>query len=73
MRGSVSYKVSIALIVSLFCCSTRSPAQTVTGSMTGTVVDPDGGVIPGVSVKLVSDTSGVVRVALTNDLSLIHI
>ena len=67
MRGSVSYKVSIALIVSLFCCSTRSPAQTVTGSMTGTVVDPDGGVIPGVSVKLVSDTSGVVRVALTND------
>jgi hypothetical protein len=63
----VSYKVSAALVASLLFCTTPSSAQTVTGSIAGTVMDPDGGVIPRVSVKLVSESTGTVREALTND------
>src|SRR5215471_798767 len=42
-------------------------AQTVTGSITGTVIDPDGGVIPRVTLKLVSASTGAVRDATSND------
>jgi hypothetical protein len=42
-------------------------AQTVTGSIAGTVVDAQGGVIPGASLTLVSESTGAVRASTSND------
>jgi len=63
----VSFRLSAALVATLCLCTARLSAQTVTGSMTGTVMDPDGGVIPGVSLKLISESTGLVRETVSND------
>src|SRR5882672_1170998 len=42
-------------------------AQTVTGSMSGTVVDATGQVIPGANVTVVHENSGEERLTVTND------
>jgi hypothetical protein len=63
----VILKFSAALLAGLFCCAATLSAQTVTGSITGTVVDSGGGVIPHVSLKLVSGATGAVREATSND------
>ena len=59
--------VSAALLGSLLCFTGNLAAQTVTGSIAGTVVDPDGDVIPGVSIALISESTATVRDALTNE------
>jgi len=41
-------------------------AQTITGSISGTVSDANGGVIPGATVTLVSEKTGQKRSAVTN-------
>ena len=43
-----------------------SPAQDVTGSITGSVVDSAGSVIVGANVKLISEQTGAVRAETTN-------
>ena len=48
-------------------------AQSITGSISGTVVDPNGGVVPGATITLTNKNVGDSRVVATNDLSLIHI
>ena len=62
----MSLKLSAALLASLLVCSSHVSAQTVTGSVTGTVVDPDGGVIPGVSVTVNSASTGASRETVSN-------
>jgi len=42
-------------------------AQTPLGTVTGLAIDPSGGVIPGASVKLTSEETGVERTAATNN------
>ena len=49
------------LFVSFFLCVATLSAQTVTGSITGVVEDPHGAIMPGVDVKLVSDSTGAIR------------
>src|SRR5437016_1513828 len=58
---SMSIKYTCVLLVSLLLCVATLPAQTVTGSITGDIVDPHGAVMPKVSVKLVSESSGATR------------
>src|SRR3989440_5152278 len=52
----------IALSLSL-----PASAQTITGSITGTVTDSSGGVIPGATVTLVSERTGEARSVTTNE------
>ena len=43
------------------------PAQSPTGSLSGTVMDPSGAVIPGVKVNMTAQSTGIVRQTLTNE------
>jgi hypothetical protein len=45
----------------------ESAAQTVTGSITGTVHDPQGGVVPGATATVVNEATSDSRVAVTDD------
>lgn len=56
----------IALLAFVCCCLTALSSQTVTGTITGTVVDPHHAVMPGLSVKLVSESTGVLRQETTD-------
>ena len=42
-------------------------AQTISGSITGTVVDSTGAVVPGVAVTLMNEATAVTRTSETND------
>lgn len=56
LRSSIGGVVAIALL--LLLTSAPSVSAQVTGGITGTVVDGQGGVIPGATVTLTSDTKG---------------
>jgi TonB family protein len=43
------------------------PAQVITATFAGRVVDPTGAVIPGVSVSLAANSTGIVRRIMTNE------
>lgn len=51
----------------LFIASSFALAQSITGSISGTVTDPNGGIIPGAGVTLTNVQVGDSRVATTND------
>lgn len=61
----------IRILAALFSCliwvSAAMLAQTSTGSITGTVKDESGGVIPGATVTATRSETGENRVVLTND------
>ncbi len=52
----------------LFIVSTAVWAQTTTATISGTVKDETGGVIPGVSVTVISQEMGTTRTAVTDDI-----
>ena len=54
------------LLASFFIGLSTLSAQTVSGSISGVVVDPHGAVIPSVSVKLISESTGAIREATTD-------
>src|SRR5690349_421767 len=49
---------SAVLTLAAVCTATIATAQVTTGSIAGTVKDPQGGVIPGATVTLISETRG---------------
>ncbi len=56
------------LAVGLFLCAPwAAPAQTISGTITGTVQDPSGNVIAGARVTLVSERTGEARQGLSAD------
>src|SRR6266487_2176845 len=60
--------VSPALVALVFaCCPTVSYAQTTSASVSGTVQDQQGGVLPGVTITLTSGTQGNALTAVTDD------
>src|SRR5215510_896157 len=56
VRGKLTYVAAAAFAL----CATAAPAsgQITTGTVSGTVKDPQGGVLPGAAVTLTSDTRG---------------
>ncbi len=57
----MSYRSLLVLLV-LFCFSLATiSAQTVTGSITGSLIDPHGAVVPDAKVTLTSESTGAVR------------
>jgi hypothetical protein len=59
------FRFSAILMVLLLAVNV--PAQTVTGSMSGTVVDATGQVIPGADVTVVHENSGEERITVTSE------
>ena len=62
--SSASLLVIFCCLV-LFCCSVLQ-AQTATGTISGTVTDPTGAVIPGAAVTVTNKDSSAVRAIKTN-------
>ncbi len=56
--------IAFALLIALGVCSPLV-AQSNTTSMSGTVVDPQGGLVPGVSITLTSTTTGAKQATIT--------
>ena len=54
-------------LIALFLCFALAHAQTPLGTVTGLATDPTGAAIPGASVTLTSQQTGVKRTAATND------
>lgn len=57
--GKGVYYLLVFLGLGLICG--RAPAQTFTGEMSGTVTDSSGAVVPGATVTVTSETTGVTR------------
>jgi len=61
--------LQVILVLSLvFCWTSIGRAQTATGSITGTVRDPSGAVVPGVEVKLINTDTNEQRNTTSNEL-----
>src|ERR1044072_18957 len=58
-------KATILTLV-LLALGTTAHAQTITGSISGAVMDSTGGMIPGATVTLVSEKTGQSRGSTTN-------
>jgi hypothetical protein len=58
--------VRSGLVVLLTLCGTHATAQTELGAITGTVKDPQGGVLPGVTASAVNVATNVTTTAVTN-------
>jgi hypothetical protein len=56
---------SCTLFLFLLCAS-QSVAQLTTGTITGTVADQSGAAVPGVSISVKNEDTGIIRTAATN-------
>ena len=56
----------LALFLPIICFAAIASAQTVTGTLSGTLKDASGAVIPGVDVGAVNEQTGLSRTAVTN-------
>jgi hypothetical protein len=56
----------LGAVLALLAMAGTAGAQTATGQITGTVRDPSGAVVPGVTVTVHSDLTGLTRTATTN-------
>ena len=54
------------LVALLFCCGNALEAQTITGSVNGTVTDPTGAVIPNAKVTATNVDTGIETPSTTN-------
>ncbi len=67
MRSDYLLRATTIASAVLLAAATASLAQTVTGSVNGTVTDPSGAVIPGAQVIAVNTATGVRTPATSND------
>ncbi len=65
MQRSVSRLLSLLVFISAFACTAW--AQTATGNVRGTVMDQSKAVIPGVTVTVTSQATGIQRTTTTDD------
>ncbi|HWQ36752.1 MAG TPA: carboxypeptidase-like regulatory domain-containing protein, partial [Blastocatellia bacterium] len=61
-RGTCLLLVTVFLLT----CSLASPAQSTFGTITGTVTDPTGALLPGATVVVTSKTTQLPRTVTTN-------
>src|SRR4029079_1666723 len=57
----------VLAVVGAACFTAPAAAQSVTGSIQGTVVDQSGAVLPGVTVTVTNTATGVARSTTTDD------
>jgi hypothetical protein len=68
MKQTVRFAVTAALcaVTALLCSTLPLRAQTSNGQANGTIADATGGVLPGVSVTLTNQGTGIARTTVTN-------
>ena len=67
MFTTKSYTLGVLFVlVAVLSFSTALTAQTITGSISGTVVDSSGGVIPGATLTLTGEKTGTSRTGVTD-------
>src|SRR5687767_8937495 len=64
--GQLGAKAVALSIAGLLCFASFASAQTITGEITGTVLDPSDAVVPGATVELVREGTRASRVGTTN-------
>jgi hypothetical protein len=69
MRGLRATNIGIMASVALLLAVTSAPAQVTTGFVTGTVHDAQGGVVPGATVVLISESRGTRSAPAATDAS----
>ena len=62
MKRSVSWGLLVAIVFSVYAM-----AQTTNATLGGTVADPSGALIPGVTVTATNTATGIVNTAITNE------
>jgi hypothetical protein len=62
LKGTRNFRVNSLLIVLMFVCSVAACAQQTLGGLTGLVTDAGGAIVPGTTVTVVSDQTGLKRV-----------
>src|SRR5215468_4176217 len=60
-------QIVAGLLLVVIAFTSAAAAQTATGSANGSVTDQSGAVIPGASIKLTNEATGVETVAITNE------
>ena len=65
MLSLKGYCLGIVFAVFTLMCAPFASAQTITGSVSGSVVDTSGGVIPGETVIITADKTGQSRTVTT--------
>jgi len=63
----VRLRMFASLVVFLFVCVCALPAQEITGTLSGTVSDTSGGIVPGASVTIVGQETGATRKTSTSE------
>ncbi len=63
-------RIFFCLLVSLVVCLPPVLGQNVSGTLTGTVVDPAGAVVPGADVKVTNQATGFVMQSATNEVGI---
>ena len=67
-RMITCFRRLLAVAVAIFAISaTAATAQTITGRISGTVVDTSGGVLPGVSITVTEEGTGFTQTTATDD------
>lgn len=65
LQTAKSQHALLAMALSLFCVAVHG--QNVTGTLTGTVVDPTGALVPNAAVTMRDEASGIERKTVTNN------
>jgi hypothetical protein len=58
---------TLAVLAMIFVCQLAIQAQSPTGNLTGTVVDPGGALVPGASITARNNATGAERTTTTNE------
>src|ERR1051325_937094 len=66
-RRKIMFRVARSFLFIILCCLSSAFAQGGTGQLSGNVVDANGAVVSGASVKLISGTTAQEREAVSND------
>jgi hypothetical protein len=66
MSSVLSGFVRASVVLALIAVAPPAFAQTTTGSISGSVVDPQGDVVPGATVTIVHEGTGEARAATTD-------
>ena len=62
-----TFRIGAALLVSIFLVSIPVLSQSSNGTISGTVADASGAVVPGVTVTATNNATGIVTTVLSND------
>jgi len=60
------YRFAVLALLTFAVISTQLPAQTATATLFGTVRDQSGGILPGVNIQLLQQSTGIQRQTLTD-------